>query len=79
MELDDRPDLPKYRILANWLRARVDDGTYAPGTPIPSEQRLMQESGYGRDTVRHAIAVLVEEGKAYKVHPLGTFAGPRPE
>ncbi len=69
----DRPDVPRYLQLAELIRRRIADGTYAPRTRIPSEVTFVQETGYARDTVRKAIALLVEEGRLYIVRGLGTF------
>ena len=35
----------------------------------------MQETGFARDTVRKAMAVLLEEGRVYVVRGLGTSRG----
>jgi GntR family transcriptional regulator len=72
----DRPDVPKHVQLADYLRARIDDGTYPPRAKLPSEVTLVQETGFARDTVRKAIAVLLDEGRVYVVRGLGTFVGP---
>ena len=72
----NRPDVPKHVQLADRLRRRIDDGTYPPRTPIPSETTLVQETGFARDTVRKAVAVLIEEGRLYIVRGLGTFVAP---
>jgi DNA-binding GntR family transcriptional regulator len=69
----DRPDVPKHVQLADYLRARINDGTYPPRAKLPSEVSLVQETGFARDTVRKAMAVLVDEGRAYVVRGLGTF------
>jgi DNA-binding GntR family transcriptional regulator len=69
----DRADIPRYIQLATWLRKRIDDGTYQPGDRIPSEVTLVQETGFARDTVRKAIALLLEENRLYIVKGLGTF------
>jgi GntR family transcriptional regulator len=69
----DRQDVPKWVQLADYIRARIDDGTYPPRSRIPSEQTFTQETGFARDTVRKAIAALVEEGRLYIVRGLGTF------
>lgn len=73
-----REDVPRYVQLADLLRRRIDDGTYRRGSRIPSEITLVQETGFARDTVRKAIAVLIEENRLYIVRGLGTFVGPRP-
>ena len=72
----DRPDVPKHVQLADYLRARIDDGTYPPRAKLPSEVTLVQETGFARDTVRKAIAVLLDEGRVYVVRGLGTFVRP---
>ena len=72
----DRPDVPKHVQLADYLRARIDDGTYPPRAKLPSEVTLVQETGFARDTVRKALAVLLDEGRVYVVRGLGTFVGP---
>jgi GntR family transcriptional regulator len=72
-----REDVPRYVQLSDLLRRRMDDGTYPRGSRIPSEITLVQETGFARDTVRKAIAVLIEENRLYIVKGLGTFVGPR--
>jgi DNA-binding GntR family transcriptional regulator len=72
----DEPDKPKHAQLAEYIRARIDDGTYQPRTRIPSEIYWTQETGFARDTVRKAIAVLLDEGRLYIVRGLGTFVTP---
>lgn len=54
---------PIYRQIADILRARIDDGTYEPGRPIPSTAALVEEFGYSHKTIRAATALLVEEGR----------------
>jgi DNA-binding GntR family transcriptional regulator len=78
MELD-REDVPRYLQLANLIRRQIDDGTYPPGSRIPSEVTFVQETGFARDTVRKAINLLIQEDRLYIVRGLGTFVGPRPE
>ena len=41
---------------------------------LPSENTLVQEYGLAADTVRHAIAVLRDEGIVFTTPGLGTFA-----
>ena len=69
--------MPKHVQLADYLRARIDDGTYPPRAKLPSEVTLVQETGFARDTVRKAIAILLDEGRIYVVRGLGTFVAPR--
>ena len=54
--------MPVYMQVAEALRERIESGELAPGDPIPGEQRLAQEYGIGRETVRKGLAVLRGEG-----------------
>ena len=74
-----RPDVPKWLQLMELLKTRIDSGEYQPRHPIPSEQRLVQETGLARTTVRKAIAALREQRYVYAVHGLGTFVTPPEE
>ncbi|MFF0894749.1 winged helix-turn-helix domain-containing protein [Streptomyces sp. NPDC003278] len=49
---------PKYREIETALRARIADGTYPPGTALPSEEALAAEFGVTRPTVRAGLAEL---------------------
>lgn len=53
---------PAYRQIAAILRGRIADGTWPPGTELPSEPDLAVEFGVGRDTVVNALALLRAEG-----------------
>jgi DNA-binding GntR family transcriptional regulator len=64
---------PVYRQLAAILRAGIADGTYPPGRSLPSEERLKQEYGLARGTVRHAMHVLADEGLVEVVAGRGVY------
>ncbi|WP_433242198.1 GntR family transcriptional regulator [Streptosporangium sp. CA-135522] len=51
-----------YRQLADELRAGISDGTYPPGSRLPSESELAQRHGVSRGTVRQAFAALAADG-----------------
>lgn len=53
---------PIYRQLAAILRARIADGTYRPGYPIPSTAAICEEFGITHRTARAATKLLVDEG-----------------
>jgi GntR family transcriptional regulator len=53
---------PVYRQIADSLRVAIADGTYAPGTQLPSERELGDQFGAARNTVRLGLGVLVGEG-----------------
>jgi GntR family transcriptional regulator len=53
---------PKYAHIENTLRQRIEDGTYPPGTALPSENRLAAEFGTCRTTVLRALQALKHDG-----------------
>jgi GntR family transcriptional regulator len=73
VEIDHEAAEPVYRQLAAILRARIEDGEFAPGRPIPSETTLMQQYGLARETCRKAVRVLRDEGLVIIVQGRGAF------
>jgi DNA-binding GntR family transcriptional regulator len=71
-------DVPVYLQVAAILRDKIAAGELAHLDRLPSESALAQTYEVGRDTVRHAIAVLRDEGLVFTVAQRGTFVGPRP-
>jgi GntR family transcriptional regulator len=70
---------PLYVQLAAVLRARIESGRMKHLDPLPSEDRMKDEFGISRDTVRKAVEVLRQEGLVFTVPHRGTFVGSRPE
>lgn len=64
---------PLYDELATTLRENILTGVYPPGSKIPSESELMEDTGLSRSTVRRALDVLVEEGLLTKERGRGAF------
>ncbi|MFW6695789.1 GntR family transcriptional regulator [Streptomyces sp. MAR4 CNX-425] len=62
----------KHESLRRALIERIEDGL-APHQPLPSERELMQRYEVSRMTVRRALERLVQEGRVYRVHGVGTF------
>lgn len=73
VEIDHEGREFPYRQLAAILRARIKDGTYRPGKPIPSLTHLTGEYGLALTTVRRAIDILEEEGLVERIAGRGTF------
>ncbi|MDP9845814.1 GntR family transcriptional regulator [Streptosporangium lutulentum] len=69
---------PLYQKIANELADRVKRGELKPRRPVPSESTLVQQYGVARETVRHAIGLLREQGWVYTVPQRGTYVS-RPE
>jgi DNA-binding GntR family transcriptional regulator len=72
--VDQHAAEPSYLQLAAQLRERIRAGRVGPREALPSISYLTGETGLAVNTVRHAIAVLVDEGYAYTVPGRGTFA-----
>ena len=61
----------KYQHIANALHYQTSD--WEAGTQLPSEKELMAAFNATRTTVRHALAVLVQQGHIYRTQGVGTF------
>lgn len=71
---------PKYRRLADELRARIRSGEFAPGEAIPSKATLMEERHLALGTVNKSIEILRDEGLLYTEQGSGTFvSNPLPD
>jgi DNA-binding transcriptional MocR family regulator len=58
---------PRYIRLARLLREWIEDGTYPPGSLLPSAARLAEAHTVSKATARHALGVLVKTGHARHV------------
>jgi GntR family transcriptional regulator len=63
----------RYGWLAASLRARITQGEWPPGTPLPAEAALAKEHGVALGTIRQAIALLVAEDLLERQQGRGTF------
>jgi GntR family transcriptional regulator len=52
---------PKYLRVLNTLRERIEDGTYAPGTALPSESQISTEFAVSRSSVLKALGILRQD------------------
>lgn len=64
---------PLYLAIRHVIEERIADGTYAPGSAIPSEHELAAAFSTTRLTVRNAIDGLVERGLIRRVQGKGAF------
>jgi DNA-binding GntR family transcriptional regulator len=69
--------VPRYKWAAQVLEQRIEDGTYPPGTRAPTEQSLIDEFGYSRESVRAATRIVREKGMLIVTHGVGTFVAPK--
>ncbi len=63
----------QYEQIADLLRARIADGTYPPGSLLPSEPELSAELGLSRVTVNRAIGLLRAQGLVRVRRGAGTY------
>jgi DNA-binding XRE family transcriptional regulator len=54
--------LPKYAQVAASIRARIEDGSLAPGQPAPSGAALARATGFSTLTCRRALRTLINDG-----------------
>jgi GntR family transcriptional regulator len=64
---------PKYQQIAERLRGQMASGVLKPGERLPSEPDLATEYDSSRNTVRLAIALLINQGLVVSRQGLGTF------
>ena len=66
-------DPRRYRQIYAELSARMDGGTYPPGSPLPPIGRLADEFKVSRDTVQRSIQMLADDGKVTRWPGLGWY------
>jgi GntR family transcriptional regulator len=71
--IDGSMALPLYHQVAGVLRQRIEDGVYAVGGRLQSEDEIAAEFDVSRATVRQAIGELVAEGLVVRRQGRGTF------
>ena len=71
-------EAPKYVRLAQTIQQRIEDGTYPPGTKVPSENQLVQAFGMSRPTVVRALELLKRDGWIESRQGYGTIVRGRP-
>ncbi|WP_127939417.1 GntR family transcriptional regulator [Nonomuraea polychroma] len=69
---------PKYAQIVQAIRQKIADGTYPPGSLLPSETQLVREFGVSRPTVVRALQVLQLRGVIEREHGRGSFVKAAP-
>ena len=64
---------PKYQTLLNQLKQRILDGTYAPGSRVPTELEWARTCGVSRITSRKALELAAVQGLVERFARRGTF------
>jgi GntR family transcriptional regulator len=70
---------PAYVLVADELRERIRGGTYAPGARLPTMEELRRVYGVSEIVIRHAVALLRQEGLVETRRGGGTIVRSRPQ
>ncbi|MGW0192082.1 GntR family transcriptional regulator [Nonomuraea sp. NPDC003201] len=73
MASTDEFELPKYAQIVRAIRDKIADGTYPPGSLLPSETQLVKEFGVSRPTVVRALQLLQERNVISREHGKGSY------
>ncbi|GGY89092.1 GntR family transcriptional regulator [Streptomyces nitrosporeus] len=76
-ELD--PTRPKWRQVADILRRRIADGTYPPGSRVPSVVAVCGEFDIAVVTAQKVLRALREEGAIRTERGMGSYVTGRPK
>lgn len=76
-ELEPAAVTPIWRQIADALSAGIADGTWPPGSAIPSETDLSRQYGIARGTARKAVKSLVDRGLVTAVQGKGSYVNQR--
>lgn len=63
----------KYLLVARRLREAIRNGDYLGGQKLPSENELVARTGFSRQTIRQAMALLETEGLTERIRGSGTY------
>src|SRR5262249_52935999 len=68
----------RWREIAEQLRRQIEDGTYPPGSRLPTEAEMTERYHVGRTALRQALARLTADGLLTARPRHGTFVRHRP-
>lgn len=63
----------KYQDIIKWLSENIAAGEYEAGDRLPSEHELAERFSVSRQTARHALVLLEEEGLVTRTRGSGTY------
>lgn len=62
-----------YQVIFNALLEKIEDGTYPPGSRLPSEKELAEQYNVSRITSKKALEMLVERNRITRMPGKGSF------
>ena len=63
----------KYTLLIDFIKRQIADGVYRQGDKLSSENKLAQQFGFSRQTIRQGLGVLEQEGVLVRRRGSGTY------
>ena len=69
-------NLPKYKVIADYINKKLSSLEWPEGFKIPSETELATQFSASRMTARKSIEELVSQGLLKRVPSVGTFVEP---
>lgn len=63
----------KYEMIVNDLQKRIMNEEFEETRKLPTEEKLIEEYGVSRNTIRNAIKILTNLGIVYSVQGNGMF------
>lgn len=69
---------PKWRQVAEVIRGRIGDGTYPPGSRVPSVVQIIEEFNIANVTAQKVLRALREEGLIRTEPGMGSFVADQP-
>lgn len=63
----------KYKEIVDWITEKIESGELSEGDKIYSEKKLVSVFRVSRQTVRHAISVLGDQGLVVSIRGSGTY------
>jgi DNA-binding GntR family transcriptional regulator len=73
VDIDRGSPVPIYQQIAEYIRTRIEDGQYPPGSLVPPLQRIHQETGVAVKTIQKGIGLLAADGWVLIVTGKGTY------
>lgn len=69
---------PKYQVIVDDVRARIDDGRLADGSQLPTKPDMMTQYEVSLGVVNQALRVLRDQGLVETYQGIGSFVRKRP-
>lgn len=76
--MDYNYQTPRYLLVIEQIKEKINNGELEPGTRLPSEMAFAKQLRVSRNTLREALRILEEENIIIRKHGVGTFVNKKP-